>query len=67
MARQMTEQELVEFYEINRQLKVSHASKGAHSDARRFNDFMREIEKHLYRYADGVMTSASGSDTTEQL
>lgn len=67
MARTMTENELLEFYEINRRLSSSLESKGQLADAKRHAGLMCEIEKHLHRFADEQASKSSGWDPTERL
>ena len=60
MARMMNEKELLEFYEINRQLSLEQQSQGKSAAAERTAEFTREIEKHLYRFI-GPMSSEGKS------
>lgn len=52
MARMMNEKELLEFYEINRQLSLDQQSQGKLAAAERTVELTREIEKHLHRFLD---------------
>ena len=60
MARMMNEKELLEFYEINRQLSLEQQSQGKLAAAERTAELTREIEKHLYRFL-GPMSSEEDS------
>ena len=60
MARMMNEEELLEFYEINRQLSLEQQAQGKLAAAERTAEFTREIEKHLYRLL-GPMSSEGNS------
>ena len=52
MARMMTEEELLAFYETNRQQAILFRSEGQLTTAWIHRRCMREIEKHLYRFRD---------------
>lgn len=50
MARQMTERELLELYELNKRLVELHAENGEEAEVRRLVCLIGELEKHLYQY-----------------
>ena len=50
MARQMTERELLELYELNKRLVELHAESGEEAEVRRLVCLIGELEKHLYQY-----------------
>ena len=55
MARTMTEQELLEFFEINWRLIQSLEAGGHDAAAHQVSGFLQEIERHLYRFSDVVV------------